>query len=79
MSISPSRGAAWLAAACSAADAPVWLCAWERNDRALSFHARHGFAPVGEIKVHVRDVAFDDLVLVRRPALLDEGRRTEDE
>lgn len=58
-------GAALLAGACSAAGAPVWLCAWERNQRALRFYARHGFAPVGDIQVRVGDVVFDDLVLVR--------------
>lgn len=60
-------GAPLLAAACTVAVAPVWLCAWERNDRALRFYTRHGFAPVGQITVHVRDVVFNDVVLVRQP------------
>jgi ribosomal protein S18 acetylase RimI-like enzyme len=71
-------GAALLAAACDAAGAPIWLCAWERNQRALRFYARHGFVPVGEIKVYVGDVVFDDLVLVRLPVGDKETRRQGD-
>ncbi len=64
-------GVALLAAACAATPAPLWLCAWERNERALRFYERHGFATVGRMDVRVYSVVFHDLVLVRpaRPAL----------
>ena len=58
-------GARLLAAAAGAAAAPIWLCAWERNERALRFYTRHGFRTVGRMAVHVREIVFDDLVLVR--------------
>jgi diamine N-acetyltransferase len=57
-------GARLLAVALAAVHAPVWLCAWEQNQRALRFYARHGFAVVGRTKVYVREVVFEDLVLV---------------
>jgi ribosomal protein S18 acetylase RimI-like enzyme len=57
-------GAQLLAAAMAAIHAPIWLCAWEQNQRALRFYARHGFTVVGRTKVYVREVVFEDLVLV---------------
>jgi diamine N-acetyltransferase len=57
---------AQLLAAAGATAASIWLCAWERNQRALRFYARQGFATVGRMAVHVGEVVFDDLVLVRR-------------
>jgi diamine N-acetyltransferase len=67
-------GARLLAAAAAAAAATIWLCAWERNQRALRFYTRQGFATVGRMTVHVREVVFGDLVLVRR-----RSNRTNDE
>ncbi len=58
-------GAQLLAAALAAVPAPIWLCAWEQNQRALRFYARHGFRAVGRTKVYIREVVFEDLVLVR--------------
>jgi ribosomal protein S18 acetylase RimI-like enzyme len=58
-------GPALLAAALAACPGRVWLCAWERNARALRFYARHGFAQAGRIDVCVYDIVFPDLVLVR--------------
>jgi diamine N-acetyltransferase len=67
-------GVQLLAAADVVAAAPIWLCAWERNERALRFYTRHGFTAVGRIAVHVREVVFDDLVLVRRLSAADDRR-----
>jgi len=59
-------GAQLLAAGVAMAAGPIWLCAWEQNKRALRFYTRHGFSAVGRMAVHVREVVFDDLVLIRR-------------
>jgi ribosomal protein S18 acetylase RimI-like enzyme len=75
-------GARLLAAAsAAAAEAPIWLCAWEQNERALRFYMRHGFMAVGRMAVYVREVVFDDLVLVRGQgdAMMDDGRWTMDD
>lgn len=58
-------GPALLAATLAACPGRVWLCAWERNQRALRFYASHGFREAGRIDVCVYDVVFPDLVLVR--------------
>lgn len=41
----------------------VWLCAWERNARAVAFYTRAGFEIVGSTTIMVGDVAFHDHVL----------------
>ena len=58
-------GAALLVAACTQAVTPIWLAAWERNQRALRFYQRYGFAQVGWTDIHVGPVVFHDHVLVR--------------
>jgi len=43
----------------------LWVCAWERNARALAFYRKIGFTPVGISLVHAGDVAFRDVVMTR--------------
>lgn len=53
-----TRHAAWEVGA-----AVVWLCAWERNARALAFYRKHGFLEVGIKTIRVAPVTFYDVVL----------------
>ena len=41
----------------------VWLAVWERNERAISFYAKHGFVPVGRQDFHVGGEVHCDTVL----------------
>jgi ribosomal protein S18 acetylase RimI-like enzyme len=43
----------------------TWLCAWERNARAVAFYTRVGYRSVGATTVMVGNVAFDDHVLLK--------------
>jgi GNAT superfamily N-acetyltransferase len=52
-----SRHAAWEFAA-----AAIWLCAWERNPRALAFYRKNGFVDVGVMSIRVPPTLFHDIV-----------------
>ncbi|MGB0389276.1 MAG: GNAT family N-acetyltransferase [Ardenticatenaceae bacterium] len=41
----------------------IWLCVWEKNERAIAFYRKWGFEKVGMIEILVGDVVFDDFVL----------------
>lgn len=43
----------------------LWLCVWQANQRAVDFYQRFGFTIVGEMKLYVDDVVFDDWVMQR--------------
>ena len=43
----------------------IWLCVWEKNERAIAFYRKWGFEQVGMMQIFVGDVVFDDLVLER--------------
>ena len=47
-------------------DESIWLCVWEKNERAIAFYRKWGFEQVGTIDILVGDVVFDDLVLEKR-------------
>ena len=44
----------------------IWLCVWEKNERAIAFYRKWGFEQVGMMEILVGDVVFDDLVLEKR-------------
>ena len=44
----------------------IWLCVWEKNERAISFYRKWGFEQVGMMEILVGEVVFDDLVLEKR-------------
>lgn len=41
----------------------VWLCVWERNERAQAFYQRWGFKTVGNLVIPLDGVPFRDLVM----------------
>lgn len=43
----------------------IWLCVWEKNERAIAFYRKWGFEKVGTMEIFVGDVVFDDWVLER--------------
>jgi ribosomal protein S18 acetylase RimI-like enzyme len=43
----------------------LWLGVWERNDRALAFYRRHGFAVAGDHRFSVGADPQRDLIMVR--------------
>ncbi len=45
--------------------ARLLLGVYARNDRAISFYRRHGFAAIGTRRFQVGDQLFDDLILAR--------------
>lgn len=43
----------------------LWLCVWEKNERALAFYRKWGFSQVGTYEIRVGPISFNDLVLAR--------------
>ena len=43
----------------------VWLGVWERNDRAIAFYKKCGFAEIGKMDFHVGSDRQTDVVMVR--------------
>ena len=41
----------------------MWLCVWEKNERAIAFYRKWGFEKVGMTEILVGNVVFDDFVL----------------
>ena len=54
----------WVADAARVADAPaLYLCVWEKGDRAIAFYRKHGFETVGTAPFRLGTVDYQDPVM----------------
>jgi ribosomal protein S18 acetylase RimI-like enzyme len=54
----------WAAEIARAAGAPaLYLCVWERGDRAIAFYRKHGFETVGEAPYQLGTLHYQDPVM----------------
>jgi ribosomal protein S18 acetylase RimI-like enzyme len=54
----------WAAETARAEGAPaLYLCVWERSDRAIAFYRKHGFETVGQAPYMLGNLAYQDPVM----------------